>query len=177
MKEQVILVDENDAPIGICEKIAAHQNGGQLHRAISIFVFSSKGEMLLQQRAKKKYHCGGLWTNTCCSHPRPGESTEDAAHRRLKEEMGFDCPLSEIYSFTYRTEFTNGLTEHEYDHVLVGVWDGIPEMNREEADGWKYAAPESILGDMRVHPEQYTSWFKISFADVLLQVRPVDNSR
>jgi len=169
MIEEVILVDENDTPIGTCEKMAAHQNGGRLHRCISIFVFSEKGEMLLQRRAKDKYHCGGQWSNTCCSHPRPGEDVKDAAHRRLKEEMGFECPLTEIYHFTYRTEFKNGLTEHEYDHVFVGVWDGTPKINPEEADDWKYVSPEAIRQDMRAHPERYTSWFRISFEDVVRQ--------
>jgi isopentenyl-diphosphate delta-isomerase len=166
MTDEVILVDEDDKQIGISEKLEAHQSGGKLHRAISIFIFSPKGEMLLQQRAKSKYHCGGLWTNTCCSHPRPGEETEAAAHRRLKEEMGIDCKLFEIHSFIYKTDFENGLTEHEFDHVLVGTFDGEPTISREEAENWKWETVEAVRNDIREHPEKYTYWFKFSFEEV-----------
>jgi isopentenyl-diphosphate delta-isomerase len=171
MTEEVILVDEHDNEIGTCEKLTAHQNGGALHRAVSVFVFSPKGEMLLQQRAKSKYHCGGLWSNTCCSHPRPGESVDNAAHRRLKEEMGFDCPLTEIYSFMYNIAFDNGLTEHEYDHVFSGIWSGDPKANPEEADDWKWEMPEKISAEIREHPHAFSYWFKISFDEVLTRTR------
>src|SRR5687768_14206462 len=128
MLPPVILVNEQDEPVGTMEKLEAHQKG-LLHRAFSVFVVNKNGEMLLQQRAQDKYHSGGLWTNTCCSHPLPGENVLDASHRRLMEEMGFDCPLREIFSFTYRAEFDNGLTEHEFDHVFFGEYDGevIPD--------------------------------------------------
>lgn len=119
MTENVILVDKNDQPIGQGEKTAVHK-AGQLHRAFSILIFNDKGKLLLQQRAKGKYHCPRLWSNTCCSHPRPGEDILVAAHRRLQEEMGFDCPLEDKFSFIYKVKFDNGLTEHEYDHVLIG---------------------------------------------------------
>jgi len=126
-KELVVLVDENDNEIGVEEKINAHRKG-LLHRAFSIFVFNSKNELLLQKRAADKYHSGGLWSNTCCSHPRPGENLKDAAHRRLQEEMGFDCSLREVFSFLYKKSFDNGLTEHELDHVFFGKFDGIPKL-------------------------------------------------
>lgn len=172
MSEQVILVDESDMPIGTCEKLEAHQNGGKLHRAISIFIFSPKGEMLLQQRAKKKYHCGGLWANTCCSHPRPGESVDEAAHRRIKEEMGFDCELREVYSFIYRVEFDNGLTEHEYDHVLVGTWEGNPAVNIEEVEDWKWVTQSELSTGIKKKPENYAFWFRNSFEEVVKRVFP-----
>ena len=120
----MILVNERDEPLGSMEKMEAHRKGA-LHRAFSVFIFNSRGEMLLQQRALKKYHSGGLWTNACCSHPRPGETNEAAALRRLREEMGFDTSLQQIFSFTYRASFNNGLTEHEYDHVFAGIYDEI----------------------------------------------------
>src|SRR4030042_2763439 len=123
--EKIILVDENDREIGTEEKLKTHEQG-KLHRAFSIFVFNSKGELLLQRRAKGKYHSGGLWTNTCCSHPREGEKLEEAVHRRLKQEMGLDCPLKEAFSFIYKVRFENGLFEHELDHVFIGRVDGKP---------------------------------------------------
>lgn len=170
MNDRVILVDELDNEIGVCEKLAAHRRG-LLHRAISIFVFSSRGEILLQKRARQKYHSGGLWSNTCCSHPRPGESIEAAAHRRLKEEMGFDCPLEKVHSFVYRVEFENELVEHEFDHVLVGVYDGVPVVNPNEAENWKWEAVDVVLEHMRVNPECYTYWFTLSFSDVVHALR------
>ncbi len=157
--EKLVLVDENDREVGQDEKIKAHREG-RLHRAFSIFIMNSKGEMMLQRRALSKYHSPGLWTNTCCSHPRPGESVMEAAHRRLKEEMGFDCELEEAFSFIYRAEFDNGLTEHEFDHVLVGWCEKEPEPNPEEVEEWKWASIQEIERDVKENPEKYTYWFR-----------------
>jgi isopentenyl-diphosphate delta-isomerase len=168
MNENVILVDERDNPIGVAEKLEAHRTG-KLHRAISVFIFNTNGEMLLQKRAKSKYHSGGLWTNTCCSHPRPNESNEVAAHRRLQEEMGFDCPLSEIHAFVYRVDFENGLTEHEYDHVFIGTFDGSPHPESQEAEDWKWISPATLKKDVAEYPDNYTYWFRLALNDVLLR--------
>ena len=143
MEVQVILVNEQDEMTGVMEKMEAHQKG-LLHRAFSVFVMNEAGEMLLQQRALDKYHSGGLWTNSCCSHPYPGESVVDAAHRRLYEEMGFDCPLAELFQFTYRTDFENGLIEHEYDHVLVGTYNGTVNPNSQEVNDHRFMSVEAI---------------------------------
>lgn len=163
--EKVILVDENDTALGEMEKMEAHRRA-LLHRAFSVFVFNKKNELMLQQRAAGKYHSPLLWTNTCCSHPRSGETTEAAAHRRLAEEMGFDCQLRPVFSFTYKAAFDHGLTEHEFDHVFVGNFDGIPEINPEEVETWKWMSLESIAADMKIHPENYTVWFRIAFERV-----------
>ena len=160
MEEKVIFVDEYDNEIGKGEKMAAHREG-KLHRSFSIFIFNSKSEMLLQKRAKSKYHSGGLWTNTCCGHPRPGEKTQEAAARRLKEEMGFDCDLQEILQFTYKVKLDHGLWEHEFDHAFYGVYDGEIHPNPEEADGFKWVERTALLQDVKEHPERYTEWFKI----------------
>src|SRR5271155_1530492 len=130
--EQEILVDHEDNEIGLEEKMKAHQNGGTLHRAFSIFIFNKKGQTMLQQRAGTKYHGGGLWSNTVCSHPRKGESAVDAAHRRLREEMGFDCDMHEVFAFEYEAKMDKGLTEHEYDHVVFGRYEREPDPNPEE---------------------------------------------
>jgi len=122
---------------------------------------------MLQQRAAGKYHSAGLWTNTCCSHPAPGETTEAAAHRRLKEEMGFDCALQSVGALVYKTSFDNGLTEHEYDHIFIGTYDGEPKVNAEEAGGWKWADTDALQKDMEEHPELYTYWFRLALPDVL----------
>ncbi len=167
MEERVVLVDENDNEIGTEEKIRAHENGGKLHRAFSIFIFNSKGEMLLQKRAKSKYHFSGLWTNTCCSHPRPEEATEEAAHRRLKEEMGFDTELKEVFTFTYKAESESGLTEHELDHVFVGRFDGEPKPNPEEADDCKWVNVEGLQQDIKENPNKYSPWFKTALERVI----------
>lgn len=164
--EEVILVDQNDKEIGTEEKIKAHKEA-TLHRAFSIFVFNPKGELLLQKRAKSKYHSAGLWTNTCCSHPRPGEPLEEAAHRKLKQEMGFDTELKEMFSFIYKAEFANGLTEHEFDHVFIGKWDGEPTINPEEVGKWKWVNVQDLQKDMKEHPDNHTEWFKISLERVL----------
>ncbi len=160
MTEKVILVDEDDNKIGTEEKLKAHQDGGKLHRCFSIFIFNDKGELMLQKRAEQKYHCPDLWTNTCCSHPRPGEPLEEAAHRRIKEEMGFDCPMEEKFTFTYKADFENGLTEHEYDHVYIGKYNGEPDPNPEEAGDWKWIKPKKLNQDIEKNPERYTPWFK-----------------
>lgn len=159
-KETIVLVDEKDNETGTEEKIKAHQDGGKLHRAFSVFVFNKRGEMLLQKRAKEKYHCGGFWTNTCCSHQRPDESLEQAAHRKLKQEMGFDTELKEIFSFIYRASFENGLTEHELDHVFIGTFNGEPNLNPEEAEDFKWVSPEELEKDVKENPDKYTPWLR-----------------
>ena len=163
--DNVILVDENDREIGIEAKMPAHESG-KLHRAFSIFVFSADGRVLLQQRAFSKYHSGGLWTNTCCSHPRPGETVSTAAHRRLSEEMGFDCELTLSFSFIYRAELDKGLTEHEFDHVLTGTFDGEPHINTYEAAAWRWAEPGEVDRDLVERPAQYTVWFRIAWQEL-----------
>jgi len=164
MEEQVILVNEKDEPIGLMGKMEAHEKG-LLHRAFSVFVFNSKQEVLLQQRAACKYHSPNLWTNTCCSHPRAGETNQQAGERRLQEEMGLQVPLQEVFSFIYKAPFDNGLTEHEYDHVLVGYSDAQPQINPEEVASWKWLSLEAIKEDILQAPERYTAWFKIIFEE------------
>lgn len=161
MKEEVILVNEHDEPIGTMEKMEAHQKG-LLHRAFSVFVFNKKGEMLLQRRALGKYHSPGLWTNTCCSHPRPGEDTKAAAQRRLKEEMGLELPLDYKSVFTYKTEFDNELTEHEVDHVYTGVTSQEPVINPEEVDSYCWKNMDEVKQEIETTPEKFTSWFVIA---------------
>jgi isopentenyl-diphosphate delta-isomerase len=164
MSETVVLVDERDNPIGYEEKISAHTNGGKLHRAFSIFVFNSKGEVLLQLRAKAKHHFRSLWTNPCCSHPRKGEELAKAAHRKLKQEFGFDTDLHEVFSFIYKAlDPESKLTEHEYDHVFVGKFDGVPKPNPEEIDDWKWTSPIRLKKDLAENPDSYTPWFKLAF--------------
>ena len=164
MEEQVILVNEKDEPIGLMGKMEAHEKG-LLHRAFSVFVFNSKQEVLLQQRAACKYHSPNLWTNTCCSHPRVGETNQQAGERRLQEEMGLQVPLQEVFSFIYKAPFDNGLTEHEYDHVLIGYSDAQPQINPEEVASWKWLSLEAIKEDILQAPERYTAWFKIIFEE------------
>ena len=162
MEEQVILVDEQDNPIGLMSKLEAHQKA-VLHRAFSVFIFNDKGELMLQQRAKHKYHSPGLWTNTCCSHQREGESNVQAGKRRLQEEMGFTTELSEVTSFIYKAPFDNGLTEHEFDHVLLGYYEDDPEINPDEVASWKWMPLEEVNNDIDNHPDIYTVWFVIIF--------------
>ncbi len=162
---EVILVDENDEQIGTMEKMETHVKG-LLHRAFSVFIFNSKGEMLLQQRAKGKYHNGGLWTNTCCSHPLPGENVLSAAKRRLSEEMGFSTSLSPVFNFTYRAIFDNGLTEYEYDHVLTGLYDGEVNVNTGEVSDYCYKTIEDIEASLITHPQKYTEWFKLALPGI-----------
>jgi isopentenyl-diphosphate delta-isomerase len=164
--ESVILVDERDNALGIMEKIAAHQLG-QLHRAFSVFIFNSKGQLLLQQRAHDKYHSAGKWSNTCCSHPRPGEQNIEAAKRRLKEEMGLDCELLYGFNFIYRTTFSNGLCEHEFDHVFFGTTNASPAIDPQEVAAFAYMDLEEINDQLKQNPNQYTEWFKICFERVV----------
>jgi isopentenyl-diphosphate Delta-isomerase len=174
--DHVILVDENDRPVGSAPKLDAHRNGGALHRAFSIFVFNSAGEMLLQRRAATKYHFGTLWTNACCSHPRHGQTLEESAHARLRHEFGFDAPLQELFSFVYRAEDpASGLTEHEFDHVFVGRFDGRPAPNPEEIEAWEWVARSQLLRDVSEHPERFTPWFRIVLERVLERVAPADS--
>lgn len=163
--EFVILVDNNDCQIGLMEKQAAHIEP-HLHRAFSIFLFNSKGELLMQQRAFSKYHSPGLWTNTCCSHPRSGETLEEATSRRLMEEMGMTCPMHEVYTFIYKAPVGQGLTEHEFDHVFIGQSDDIPNINTEEVASWKYMRLDDLKKDLKLYPELYTEWFKITFEEM-----------
>jgi len=162
IEEEVILVNERDEQTGTIEKMEAHRKA-LLHRAFSIFIFNNKGEMLLQQRAVGKYHSPGLWTNTCCSHPRPGEDVETAAGRRLKEEMGIDASLHKIFDFIYRTEFDNGLTEFEFDHVYTGVYNGQLNPDKQEVQDYCFRSMEDIEQDLQRRPEKYSAWFKIAF--------------
>lgn len=165
-KEFLILVDEKDEQLGKSEKELVHQLG-LLHRAFSIFIFNSKGELLLQQRADHKYHSGGLWTNTCCSHPRFGEELKDAVNRRLKEEMGMKSKTEFAFSFVYKANFENGLTEHEFDHVFFGTTDDLPKPEKSEVKNWKYMDIKLLKKDLKKNPHHYTAWLKICFTKVL----------
>ena len=156
------MVDEHDVQTGIMEKMEVHQKA-LLHRAFSIFVFNEKGEMLLQKRANKKYHSGGLWTNACCSHPQPGEETLAAAQIRLQEEMGFNAALKKAFDFIYKAAFDNGLTEHELDHVFIGTYNGTIVPNTEEVSDYCFKSVEEIRNSIQSHPQKYTEWFKIAF--------------
>ena len=162
IEDKVILVDNNDNQIGLMPKLEAHEKG-VLHRAFSVFIFNNHGELMLQRRALTKYHSPGLWTNTCCSHQRDGESNISSGKRRLKEEMGFDTELFEKTSFIYKAKFDNGLIEHEFDHVLVGSYNHSPIINSIEVDSWKWMSLENIKKDINDHPDNYTAWFKIIF--------------
>ncbi len=163
--EYVILVTKNDMPLGTMEKMEAHEKG-VLHRAFSVFLFNSKMEMLLQKRAAGKYHSPNLWTNTVCSHPRAGEETIDAANRRLMEEMGMKTELKELFSFLYKADVGQGLKEHEYDHVFVGISDSLPVINTDEVGEYKYMNLDDLKNDVLVHPENYTVWFKIALKEL-----------
>jgi len=161
-EEKVILVDENDNQIGLMPKMEAHEKA-VLHRAFSVFIFNDKNELMLQQRALHKYHSPGLWTNTCCSHQRDGESNIEAGRRRLNEEMGFVANLRETTSFVYKAPFDNGLTEHELDHVMIGNYNKEPIINKDEVASWKWMPLEDVKVDIALRPEKYTAWFKIIF--------------
>lgn len=162
MEEQVILVNQNDEPIGLMPKMEAHEKA-LLHRAFSVFVLNDKNELMLQQRASHKYHSPLLWTNTCCSHQRDGETNIQAGNRRLQEEMGFSTELKELFSFIYKAPFDNGLTEHELDHVMIGYYNEKPTINPDEVEAWKWLDIDEVRRDMEQNPEQYTAWFKIIF--------------
>ena len=163
---EVILVDNNDVQTGTMEKMEAHKKG-ELHRAYSIFIFDSKKELLLQKRAFHKYHSGELWTNTCCSHPEPEENIIASAHKRLHEEMGFDCNFEHVFNIIYKAELNNELIEHELDHVFIGYYDGNPTINKEEVSEWKFMPKDEIQQSLKQNPELYTAWFKIIFPKVI----------
>ena len=162
IEEQVILVNDQDEQIGLMPKMEAHKKG-VLHRAFSVFIFNSKNELMLQQRAAHKYHSPLLWTNTCCSHQRDGETNIEAGTRRLSEEMGFTTALKEVTTFIYKAPFDNGLTEHEFDHVMTGFYEMDPVINKEEVEAWKWMPVEAIKSDIESNSEIYTAWFKIIF--------------
>lgn len=162
VEENVILVNRNDEQIGLMPKLEAHEKA-VLHRAFSVFVLNSKNEVMLQQRASQKYHSPLLWTNTCCSHQRDGETNIQAGSRRLFEEMGFNTELKELFHFIYKAPFDNGLTEHELDHVMIGYFDGAPNINQEEVEDWKWMKIEDVKSNMEMNPDLYTVWFKIIF--------------
>jgi isopentenyl-diphosphate delta-isomerase len=163
--EQVILVDEKDRSIGVAKKMEAHQKG-LLHRAFSIFIFNTKGEMLLQQRALHKYHSGGLWTNACCSHPNPGEELLAAVKRRLKEEIGIEAPVEKVFDLIYKTELDNGLTENEFDHVFAGEYDGQVEINKNEVMDFCFKDIQAIRDSLQISPGKYTAWFHLAFPGI-----------
>lgn len=161
-EENVILVDQNDRQIGLMPKLEAHEKA-VLHRAFSVFILNDRNEVMLQQRAGSKYHSPLLWTNTCCSHQRAGESNLDAGNRRLFEEMGFKTTLKELFHFIYKAPFENGLTEHELDHVMIGRYNGQPAINPDEVETWKWMKIEDVQKDISANPGIYTVWFKIIF--------------
>lgn len=163
-EEEVILVNEQDEKLGLMPKMEAHEKA-LLHRAFSVFVFNKKNELLLQQRAKEKYHSPELWTNTCCSHQRNRETNLEAGKRRLYEEMGFVCDLKEVFKFIYKAPFDNGLTEHELDHVMIGYYNEDPVINEEEVESFQWMKMENVKKDMDQYPEKYTEWFKIIFKE------------
>lgn len=161
----VILVDEQDRPLGTMGKMEVHQKA-LLHRAFSVFIFNDNGQMLLQKRAAKKYHSANLWTNACCSHPKPGENTLQAASQRLQDEMGFSTTIKKVFDFTYKAPFDNGLTEHEFDHVFVGKFSGTIQANPDEVGDYCYMSIEEIKSSIQSSPDKYTVWFKIAFPRV-----------
>jgi len=163
--DELILVDEHDNPIGKLDKTSVHEQG-LLHRAFSLFVFNSKGEILLQQRADHKYHSAGLWSNACCSHPRFGEELNTAVQRRLLDEMGMDCDPMFVFSFLYRVEFDNGLVEHEFDHVFFDVLEALPSINLEEVKSYKYMSMDNLEKELLSNPAYYTEWFKLCIPQV-----------
>ncbi len=165
MEERVVLVDENDRELGTMPKMEAHEKA-VLHRAISVFILNEKGEWLLQRRALNKYHSSGLWSNAACTHPRPNESYKEAAHRRLKEEMGMECELTDVFNFIYKGKLDNELTEHELDHVFVGYSENKPNFNPEEVCDYKYISFDDLKKDVDENPDRYTYWFKHVFENV-----------
>lgn len=169
LNDHVVLVDEHDRAVGTMGKLEAHRSA-VLHRAFSVFVFNSNGHLLLQRRAIGKYHSGGLWSNTCCGHPRPGEHVADAASRRLGEEMGFTCALRPQFDFTYKADVGGGLIEHEFDHVFFGSSDTLPTPDPEEAEEWRYVDPAFLLNEIRATPEHFTVWLRACFPQVMLHL-------
>jgi isopentenyl-diphosphate Delta-isomerase len=167
----VILVDEHDRQTGIAEKIKAHSDGGIRHRAISIFIFNKDGELMMQQRAGEKYHAKSQWANTCDGHPLPGEEVIDCAHRKLKQEMGFDCEMQDVFSFKYQTPAGSGLFENELDHIIFGRYDGTPSVNPDEASDWKWVRMEALGDWIRKDPESYVPWLRMMFDDVMKRYR------
>jgi isopentenyl-diphosphate delta-isomerase len=165
MIEEVVLVDVDDNPIGLMEKMQAHREA-KLHRAFSVFLFNDNNELLLQQRSAEKYHCANLWTNTCCSHPRDGEELDAAVARRLDEELGLAAVVDWKYSFIYKADVGAGLFEHELDHVFFGKFNGVPQPNSKEVADWKFVNLESLRLNLAKHSELYTPWFKIIMAEV-----------
>lgn len=163
-EEQVVLVDEKNKALGLMPKLEAHEKG-ILHRAFSVFIFNDRNQLMLQQRAAHKYHSPLLWTNTCCSHQREGESNLVAGKRRLFEEMGFSVELKEVFSFVYKAPFDNGLIEHELDFVLLGYFNGEPNINKDEVEDWKWMSLEEVKKDIEQCPQLYTVWFKIIFQE------------
>ncbi len=166
--EEVVLINSNDEAIGTMEKIQAHREG-LLHRAFSVLILNDIGEMLIHQRAPEKYHSGGAWSNACCGHPRPGETSQQAAERRLHEEMGFTVPLKKLYHFTYRTDLGNGLTEHEFDHVYLGVYNDIPVPNPNEVAAWRYVSIDRLQQELKMQPEQFSFWFRLIMSEFPLR--------
>ncbi|MGN6266956.1 MAG: isopentenyl-diphosphate Delta-isomerase [Ginsengibacter sp.] len=170
MKDLLILVDENDNEIGLMEKMPAHLSG-RLHRAFSVFIFNSNGELLLQQRADNKYHSGGLWTNTCCSHPIDGEDIDVTIKKRLKEEMGMECDTQYQFSFIYKADLGNGLIEHELDRVYIGTSDKKPVLNPSEAKDWKYISLDDLQAAIKSHPENFSAWLKICLPKLINKMK------
>lgn len=172
-EEQVVLVNELDEMIGVESKSRAHLLG-TLHRAFSVFILNAQDQLLLQKRAQTKYHSKGLWSNSCCGHPRPGESIDTASRRRLREEMGFNSYLRKLFHFIYRADVDEGLVEYEYDHILLGFFDGTPQPDPSEIDEWRWADLKTLSADIEAHPESYTYWFRISFNRFLQEVAAKD---
>lgn len=164
---QVVLVDIYDRPSGYMEKLEAHRRA-LLHRAVSVFIFTQEGLWLLQRRTLTKYHSGGLWSNACCTHPYPGETPAEAAHRRLQEEMGLDCPLEKLFSLIYRASLDHGLTEYEYDHIFAGWTDALPQVNPGEVCDWRYLSPAQLVTEQRLCPQEYTAWFRKLYPQILI---------
>ncbi|MCA1751977.1 MAG: isopentenyl-diphosphate Delta-isomerase [Cryomorphaceae bacterium] len=172
----VILVDAEDREIGTMEKLEAHKKG-LLHRAFSIFLFNDQGEMLIHRRALSKYHCGGQWSNTCCSHPIKGKALNDCLSTKLHQEMGITAELEKAFEFTYRAEMENGLIEHEYDHVFIGRYKDTPRPNPREVCDWRYAPIDDVSAEMRSNPEKFTPWFRMLFDSVASHYATIDGAR
>lgn len=170
MRNSVVLIDQNDHALGVMDKLQAHEEG-KLHRAFSIFIFNDAGDLLLQQRADHKYHGAGLWTNTCCSHPQWGEDVRSSALERLQYEMGMTCDLEFVYSFIYRAEVENNLTEYELDHVFVGYSNQDPVINTDEVKDFRWCGVDEVLADIRTHPSDYTVWFKEAFPELIGRIK------